>query len=110
MYIEIPTLDCFMAEIKELKLKEIRYVNSYNQLPTQPVSTIVKLVILTAASGNDILLHKETIAEVPFVLKEKLDDAEKKTGEFITLMLKRLRDIKIVGREGIYKYPSEVAA
>ena len=110
MYIEIPTLESFMAEVKALKLKELRFVNSYNQLPTQPVATIVKVVILTAASGQDILIHKENIADAPIVVKEKLDEAEKKTGEFITILIKKLKDLHIAAKEGIYKYPSEISA
>ena len=110
MYIEIPTLESFISEVKALKLKELRFVNSYNQLPTQPVATIVKTVILTASTGSDILIHKETIADAPIVVKEKLDEAEKKTGEFITILIKKLRDMKIAAKEGIYKYPSEMGA
>jgi hypothetical protein len=108
MYIEIPTLNNFMDEIKTLKLP-IRYVSSYKQIPTQPVATIVRIVILTAASGNDILIHNETIADAPIVVKEKLDEAEKKAGEFLTTFLKRLKDLHIIAKEGIYKYPSEMA-
>jgi hypothetical protein len=109
MYIEIPTMENFVQEVKALKLS-VRYVNSYNQLPTQPVATIVKVVILTAATGQDILIHKENIADAPIVVKEKLDEAEKKTGDWITMLLKRLRDLHIAAKEGIYKYPSEMAA
>jgi hypothetical protein len=110
MYIEIPTLESFINELRSLRTKEVRYVNSYNQLPTQPVATIVKTVILTAVSGNDILIHKENIADAPIVVKEKLEEAEKKTGEFITLLIKRMKDMKILAKEGIYKYPSEMGA
>lgn len=108
MYIEIPTMENFIQEVKTLKLA-VRYVNSYNQLPTQPVATIVKVVILTAASDKDILIHKENIADAPIVVKEKLEEIEKKTGDWITMLLKRLRDLKIPAKEGIYKYPSEMA-
>jgi hypothetical protein len=108
MYLELPDLESFIEELKAKKLREVRIVPFYQQIPNNPVNITNLSVILTATDRKDIIKYEELIGREPSVFKDQIEALGKKAAEFMDKITKAMKELKIETKKGIYKYPSEI--
>lgn len=108
MYLELPDVESFKEEAKRLKLKEVRAVSVWQQVPSQPVAQVALSIVLTASNGVDIIRCVSTLGKESVISQDRIDKLSKIGADTMAKLEKELKPTVV--RKGMFKYPSEVNA
>jgi len=104
MNLEISTLEEFIKEIKEQKLKEVRLYSYYKIEPAANVGSFTTFFIkLTTRLPEDIIFYEEPTGRDITTFEDKMKDIANKTATRIEEIKKLLTKEKLIVKSGVWR-------
>ncbi len=108
MYLDLASLQDFMAEVKKLKCKDVRITPVFKTASNQTIGSVV----FTAASKNKIIRFEEIIGTAaPYTYvpnTEEIRKLEQSAKDYVTEVRKQATKKKLNLNSGMFKFPKEL--